>query len=141
MASDVVGLAICLCLALYLVHQPGTGSVSSILVANVVLSLPLFVAVVTALALNNLYSKSPGQVLKSSFNELHDIVYGLGIAGCCVLGIDHLFGSLERQATLEPVTIVIALLFAVAAHPDRACSESQGVTGCQNRAVQSSHRR
>ncbi|MGO9880755.1 MAG: sugar transferase [Acidimicrobiales bacterium] len=116
-ASDVVGLAICLCLALYLVHQPGTGSVSSILVANVVLSLPLFVAVVTALALNNLYSKSPGQVLKSSFNELHDIVYGLGIAGCCVLGIDHLFGSLERQATLEPVTIVIALLIAVAAIP------------------------
>ena len=95
------------------------------LLANIVLTLPLFAGVVIALALNNLYSKSPGQVLKSSFNELHDIVYGLGIAGCCVLGVGRFFGSLERQATLEPVTIVIALLFAVAFIPTgRAASRA-----------------
>ena len=82
----------------------------SALLANVVLCLPLLGVVVIALALNNLYSKAPGQVLKSSFTELHDIVYGLGIVGCAVLGIDHLFGSFQRQATLEPVTIVVALL-------------------------------
>jgi exopolysaccharide biosynthesis polyprenyl glycosylphosphotransferase len=116
-ASDVVALSLCLSAALYLVHQPGNGSVDSALLANVVLSLPLLAVVVVALALNNLYSKAPGQVLKSSFTELHDIVYGLGIAGCVVLGIDHLFGSLERQATLEPVTIVVALLLAVAVVP------------------------
>ena len=124
-ASDVVALAFCLAAALYLVHQAGSASVDAALLANIVLTLPLFAGVVIALALNNLYSKSPGQVLKSSFNELHDIVYGLGIAGCCVLGVDHLFGSLERQATLEPVTIVIALLFAVAFIPTgRAASRA-----------------
>jgi exopolysaccharide biosynthesis polyprenyl glycosylphosphotransferase len=117
MISDVFALALGLAAALYLVHQPGDSSVDAAFVANIVLSLPLFAGVVVALALNNLYSKSPGQVLKSSFNELHDIVYGLGIAGCCVLGVDHLFGSLERQATLEPVTIVIALLLAVVLIP------------------------
>jgi exopolysaccharide biosynthesis polyprenyl glycosylphosphotransferase len=87
--------------------------VGSALFANIALSLPLLIVVVAAFALNNLYSKAPGQLLKSSFTELHDIVYGLGIAGCVVLGIDHLLGSLERQATLEPVTIVVALLLAV----------------------------
>ncbi|MGO9150342.1 MAG: sugar transferase, partial [Acidimicrobiales bacterium] len=116
-ASDVVALTLCLSAALYLVHQPTSASVDSALVANVVLSLPLLIVVVVALALNNLYSKAPGQVLKSSFTELHDIVYGLGISGCVVLGIDHLFGSLERQATLEPVTIVVALLLAVVVVP------------------------
>jgi exopolysaccharide biosynthesis polyprenyl glycosylphosphotransferase len=113
----LVGLTLCLSAALYLIHQPGGGSVDAAVLANVVLSLPLLIVVVVALALNNLYSKAPGQVLKSSFTEMRDIVYGLGIAGCVVLGIDHLFGSLERQATLEPVTIVVALLFAVAVVP------------------------
>jgi exopolysaccharide biosynthesis polyprenyl glycosylphosphotransferase len=116
-ASDVVSLTLCLFGALYLVHQLGTGSVDSTLLANVALSLPVLAVVVLAFSLNNLYSKSPGQVLKSSFTELHDIIYGLGIAGCVVLGIDHLFGSLQRQATLEPVTIVVALLLAVAVIP------------------------
>jgi len=116
-ASDTVAMTLCFSAALYLVHQPSDASVNSALLANVVLSLPLLAVVVIALALNNLYSKSPGQMLKSSFTELHDIVYGLGIAGCVVLGIDHLFGSLERQATLEPVTIVVALLLAVAVIP------------------------
>jgi exopolysaccharide biosynthesis polyprenyl glycosylphosphotransferase len=116
-ASDLVALTLCLSAALYLIHQAGNGSVRSALLADAVLSLPLFVVVVIALALNNLYSKSPGQVLKSSFTELHDVIYGLGIAGCVALGIDHLFGSLERQATLEPVTIVVALLLAAAVIP------------------------
>ena len=117
LASDLVALTLCLSAALYLVHQPTSASVDSALLANIVLSLPLLIVVVIALGLNNLYSKAPGQVLKSSFTELHDIVYGLGIAGCAVLGIDHLFGSFERRATLEPVTIVVALLLAVVAIP------------------------
>ncbi|MGP8064535.1 MAG: nucleoside-diphosphate sugar epimerase/dehydratase, partial [Acidimicrobiales bacterium] len=116
-ASDAVALTLCFSAALRLVHQPGSSSVDSALLANVVLSLPLLGVVVVAFALNNLYSKKPGQVLKSSFTELHDIVYGLGISGCVVLGIDQLFGSLERQATMKPVTIVVALLLAVAAIP------------------------
>jgi exopolysaccharide biosynthesis polyprenyl glycosylphosphotransferase len=116
-ASDVVALTLCLSAALYLVHQPGNGSVDAAVLANVVLSLPLLIVVVVALALNNLYSKAPGQVLKSSFTELRDIVYGLGISGCVVLGIDQLFGPFERQATMKPVTIVVALLLAVAAIP------------------------
>lgn len=112
-ASDAVALTLCFSVALQIVHQPRNGSVGSALFANIALSLPLLIVVVAAFALNNLYSKAPGQLLKSSFTELHDIVYGLGIAGCVVLGIDHLLGSLERQATLEPVTIVVALLLAV----------------------------
>ena len=49
---------------------------------------------------------------------MHDIIYGLGIAGCAVLGVDHLFGSLRGKATLdEPITIVVALLFAAVAIP------------------------
>jgi exopolysaccharide biosynthesis polyprenyl glycosylphosphotransferase len=115
--SDVVSLTLCLFAAGYLVHQPGGGTARSILLANVALSLPLIAVLVISFSLNNLYTRSPGTVLKSSFTELHDIVYGLGIAGCAVLGIDHLFGSLERRATLEPVTIVVALLLAAAVIP------------------------
>ena len=116
-ASDMVALTLCLFAALYLVHQPGNDSPDSALLADVVLSLSLIAIVVVSFSFNSLYSKLPGQVLKSSFTELHDIVYSLGVAGCVILGIGHLFGSLQRQATLEPVTIVIALLFAVVVIP------------------------
>ena len=87
------------------------------MLATILLSVPLFIIVVASLSINNAYATSPSQVLKNSFTELHDIVYALGVAGCLVLGIDHLFGSLERQATLEPVTVVVALLLAAAVLP------------------------
>jgi exopolysaccharide biosynthesis polyprenyl glycosylphosphotransferase len=117
-ASDLAALTLCLSGALYFVHQKSPSPRwDSVLFANVVLSLPLLAVVGISFALNNLYAKAPGQVLKSSFSELHDIIYGLGIAGCAVLGFDHLFGSLQREATLQPLTIVIALLFASVAIP------------------------
>jgi len=117
-ASDLATLTLCLAIAKYFVHQPpGKGSLS-VAFANVVLSLPMLVVVVVSFALNNLYAKSPGQAMNSSFSELHDIVYGLGIAGCAALGIDHLlFGSLQQRATLDSSTIVIALLMAAVAVP------------------------
>lgn len=107
----------CEAAALYLVHKDSASSTRAIMLANSWLSLPLLVLVVVSFAANGLYSKSPAQVLQNSFTELRDIVYALGVAGCLVLGVDHLFGSLERQATVEPVTIVVALLFAVPAIP------------------------
>ena len=52
-----------------------------------------------------------------------------------VLGIDmDLFGSLEKQATLEPITIVVALLFAAAAIP-AARGHSHGAEICGRRAT------
>jgi exopolysaccharide biosynthesis polyprenyl glycosylphosphotransferase len=113
--SDLIALALCEYLALLIVQQNGSGP--NRLLANILLSVPLFIIVVISLSINNGYATSPSQVLKNSFTELHDIVYALGVAGCVVLGIDHLFGSLERQATLEPITIVVALLLAAAALP------------------------
>ena len=113
--TDLLALAACEFMALYIVQQPGAGP--NRLLANVFLSIPLFIVVVISLSINNGYATSPGQVLKNSFTEFHDIVYALGVAGCVVLGIDHLFGSLEKQATLEPVTIVVALLLAAAVIP------------------------
>jgi exopolysaccharide biosynthesis polyprenyl glycosylphosphotransferase len=113
--ADLMALAACEYLALLIVQQPGSGPNRSL--ANVLLSVPLLIIVVISLSINNGYATSPGQVLKNSFTELHDIVYALGVAGCAVLGIDHLFGSLEKQATLEPITIVVALLLAAAVIP------------------------
>jgi exopolysaccharide biosynthesis polyprenyl glycosylphosphotransferase len=113
--SDLIALALCEYLALLIVQQPGSGQNRTM--ANILLSVPLFIIVVISLSINNGYATSPSQVLKNSFTELHDIVYALGVAGCVVLGIDHLFGSLERQATIEPITIVVALLLAAAALP------------------------
>jgi exopolysaccharide biosynthesis polyprenyl glycosylphosphotransferase len=117
-ASDLIALTLCLSGALLLTHQKGTSSSQhQALLANVVLSLPLLVVVVLSFALNNLYAKAPGQVLRNSFTELHDIIYGLGIAGCAVLGLDHLFPTFRSEATLDDVTIVFALLFAAVAIP------------------------
>jgi len=113
--TDLLALAACEYMALYIVQQPGSGPNRPL--ANILLSVPLFIMVVISLSINNGYATSPVQVLKNSFTELHDIVYALGVAGCVVLGIDHLFGSLEKQATLEPVTIVVALLLAAAVIP------------------------
>ena len=50
LASDLVALTLCLSAALYLVHQPTSASVDSALLANIVLSLPLLIVVVIALA-------------------------------------------------------------------------------------------
>ena len=102
-ASDLAALTLCLSGALYLVHQksPST-SWDSVLLANIVLSLPLLVVVGVSFALNNLYAKAPGQVLKSSFSELHDIIYGLGdrrLRGARRSTISS--ASLQRDATLE----------------------------------------
>ena len=78
----MAALTLCLSGALYFVHQKSPSPRwDSVLFANVVLSLPLLAVVGISFALNNLYAKAPGQVLKSSFSELHDIIYGLGIAG------------------------------------------------------------
>ena len=113
--TDLLALTACEYLALCIVQQPGSGPSRSL--ANFLLSVPLFIMVVISLSINNGYATSPAQVFKNSFTELHDIIYALGVAGCVVLGIDHLFGGLEKQATLEPVTIVVALLLAAAAIP------------------------
>ena len=113
--TDLLALVACEYAALNVVAQPGAGP--NRLFANFILSIPLFIVVVISLSMNNAYATSPRQVLKNSFTELHDIVYALGVAGCVVLGIDHLFGGLEKQATLEPITIVVALLLAAAVLP------------------------
>ena len=113
--SDLVAIVLCEYLALLVVAQAGSGA--NRVLANVLLSIPLFIIVVVSLSINNAYATSPSQVLKNSFTELHDIVYALGVAGCLVLGIDHLFGSLERQATIEPITVVVTLLLAAAVLP------------------------
>ncbi len=115
--SDVLALAISVSVALNLVHQAGRGTHHDKIVANLMLTLPLYLAVIVSLSVNGLYPKSAGRVLRSSFTEMHDVVYGLGIAGCVVLGIDHLMGFYEKRATLEPVTIVVALLIAAVLIP------------------------
>jgi len=123
--TDLVALALCLAAALYFVRQPGHGGPGSVWRANILLSLPLLVVVMASFFFNNLYAKAPDQLLKNSFSELHDVIYGLGIAGCAVLGIDHLFGALQRQASLQPVTILIALLLAAVVIPaGRAASRA-----------------
>jgi len=68
-ASDLAALTLCLSGALYFVHQKSPSPRwDSVLFANVVLSLPLLAVVGISFALNNLYAKAPGQVLKSSFS-------------------------------------------------------------------------
>ena len=52
-----------------------------------------------------------------SLIRLPYIVFDLGIGGCAVLGIDHLFGSLRGEATLEPLTLVVALSLAIVIVP------------------------
>ena len=89
LVSDVVALAGCLFAASYIIHHSAIGPAHSIRYANLVLGLPLFVVVVASFSLNNLYAKSTSQVLKNLFNELHAIVYSLGIAGFAVLCVEH----------------------------------------------------
>ena len=115
--SDLVALSLCLLGALYLVRQPGAGAGASVWFANIVLSLPLFAAVLAFFSFSNLYAKSTSQVLRSSFAELREIIYGLGIAGCAALSIDHFFGSLQRRASVEQMTLVLALLLSAVVIP------------------------
>jgi hypothetical protein len=56
-------------------------------------------------------------LLADSFGEVRGVLCGLGMAGCAVLATDHLFGSLQRQATLTPGTIVAAVLAAAVCVP------------------------
>ena len=49
--------------------------------------------------------------------EVPAIMCGLTIAVTVALCFGHLFGSLERDATLEPVTVVLAALLAVVIVP------------------------
>ena len=116
--SDVAALTLSILLALHLFNKLGTGTKAQAIWANVVLILPLLAVVVLSFGLNNLYTKAPDHMAKSSFTEFRDIVFGLGFAGCSVLGIEYFFGSLRGEATLdEPIMIFAALLFAAVAIP------------------------
>lgn len=79
--------------------------------------LPLPVVGAVALAANGLYVRWPHQLLNSSFSELRDIVYALGVAGGLVLGWDHIWRSLGQRPTLHPLTVVLAMVFAVVLLP------------------------
>ncbi len=136
--SDVAALTLCLSGALLLFNKEGSGTKSQAIWANVVLSLPLLVVVVVCFALNRSYANPRDRALKGpgaspvraasplgvltlltadSLIRLPYIMCDLGIGGCAVLVIDHLFGSLRGEATLEPLTLVVALLLAIVIVP------------------------
>ena len=56
---DLAALTLCLSAALLLFNKQGTGNQRQEIFANVVLSLPLLVAVVVCFALNKLYTRQP----------------------------------------------------------------------------------
>jgi exopolysaccharide biosynthesis polyprenyl glycosylphosphotransferase len=112
--SDVAAIVGCLAIANAVVsYSPHTQPPST--VATVLLAMPLPVTVVAAFAANGLYVRWQRQLLSSSFTELRDIAFALALAGCLTLGFDHLFGSLERRSSLEPMCIVAALLMSLPA--------------------------
>ncbi len=116
--SDVAALTLSILLALHLFNKQGTGTKDQAIWATGVLILPMLAVVLLSFALNNLYARAPDHMLNNSFSELRDVVFGLGFAGCAVLGIDYFFGSLQNEAMLdEPITIFVALLFAAVAIP------------------------
>ena len=107
---DLAALTLCLSGALLLFNKLGTGNQRQEIFANVVLSLPLLVAVVVCFALNKLYTRQPRPALKGlgaspvraasplgvltlltadSLVSLPYIMHGLVIGGFAVLGIDH----------------------------------------------------
>ena len=63
--SDLIALASCEYVALLVVQQAGSGPKRTL--ADLFLSVPLFVIVVISLSMNNAYATSPSQVLKNSF--------------------------------------------------------------------------
>ncbi|MGH9293483.1 MAG: sugar transferase [Acidimicrobiales bacterium] len=115
--SDLCCLTACELAALMLVHQPETGVSGSSVAPNLFLSIVIPVVAVLAFAANGLYVRWPHQLLANSFNELRDVVYALAVAGCVALGVNHLFGGVERHATYEPVTVIIAVLLAAGVVP------------------------
>jgi len=117
LGSDIMVLAACELLALFVVHQGGSGTTRSIIFANALLSILLALVMVLCFLANGLYPAAPAHAFKSSFTELRDIGFALGVTGLVVLGIDHLAGSLAKQASLAPATIVGTLLLASIAIP------------------------
>lgn len=117
LGSDIMVLAACELLALFVVHQGGSGTTRSIILADALLSILLAFVMVLCFLANGLYPTAPAHAFKNSFTELRDIGFALGVTGLVVLGIDHLAGSLAKQATLAPATIVGTLLLASIAIP------------------------
>jgi exopolysaccharide biosynthesis polyprenyl glycosylphosphotransferase len=115
--SDALVLTVCIVAAMNIPGATRPHVSGSRDFANVEFGALVVVVALVAFALNNLYSKSPGQVLKNSFTELHDVVYGLGIAGCVALAIHYWFWSAKNPLSILGVTVVVALLFAAVLVP------------------------
>ena len=111
--ADFVVVSVCELVAVSIVHQTPTDGSASALGPDLMLGAVLPLAATLAFLANGLYKRWPRQLMVNTFSELRDVVYALAVAGCFVLGINHLFGDLEVRASFAPVTIVVALLFSV----------------------------
>jgi exopolysaccharide biosynthesis polyprenyl glycosylphosphotransferase len=116
-SSDVAAICLSEIIGLLLVHGISHVTGETRLLANLLLSLPLPIVTIAALAANGLYVRWPHQLLNSSFSELRDIIYSLAVTGCLVLGIVHLLGHMARGHTLIPLTVVVTLLLGAALIP------------------------
>jgi hypothetical protein len=67
-----------------------------------------------------------------SLAELSGVVLGLVIACCAALVADHLLGSFQRLATLDPITIVVASLLAVVVVPSLRAAVRAALRGPLN---------
>jgi exopolysaccharide biosynthesis polyprenyl glycosylphosphotransferase len=112
--SDVVAIGLALGLATVIASHASAASAGARFGADVALMAPMPVIVLSAFALNGLYRRWSYQVLSSSFTELRAIVFSLGLAGSVTLGIDHLWAGLDRTASVDSVTVVVAFLLTVA---------------------------
>lgn len=93
-----------------------TAQGSSAIVHGWLVAVLLACFVLAAIAANGVYTNWARQLLTSSFNEVRDLVYALGVAGCATVGTAH-FAGLARLDSFSPLTVVASLVVAAVLVP------------------------
>ncbi len=115
--TDFLIVSLCEAAALAVVHENPAGATGQVLGTDLLLGAVLPMATALAFLANGLYKRWPHHLMVNTFSELRDIIYALAVAGCFVLGIDHLLGDLNVPASFAPLTTVTALFFSAVTLP------------------------
>lgn len=115
--ADFLLVSLCELAAFAVIHENPTGNPGTVVGTDLLLGAVLPMATALAFLANGLYKRWPHHLMVNSFSELRDVIYALAVAGCFVLGIEHLLGDLDVPASFAPLTIVTALFFSAVAVP------------------------
>ena len=100
-----------------IVDAPRTLPSGSPVRADLAFGAILVTASVIAFWINGLYRGRSRQLMLNTFSEIRDVAFALAVAGCVVLGINHLSGYIAVRTTFSSLTVVVTLAFAACLVP------------------------